>query len=160
MASTAEGHGPKNPSKDMAPGASHDALERLEKLSEKSDEKVRENGADRCSNGGKAEFVNSKEKSKVCDISFKSTSNGGLGGQNASLLKDLQVKKVKLTEKDSHHVENDVESASVNREGFSVKDDSAQTGIFQESSMEKFCKKNMEIFCKAFGDSHYFVKAG
>ena len=99
MASTARGHDPKNPSKDMAPGASHDAVERL---SEKSDEKVRENGAGRCSNGGGAEFVNSKEKSKVCDISFKPTSNGGLGGQNASLLKDLQVKKVKFTEKDSH----------------------------------------------------------
>ena len=33
-------------------------------------------------------------------------------------------------------------------------------GIFCEESMEKFRENNIEIFRKAFVDSHYLVKAG
>ena len=35
-----------------------------------------------------------------------------------------------------------------------------KAGIFRESNGRKFLENNVEIFRKAFGDSHYFVKAG
>ena len=65
-----------------------------------ADQKVQD-GAGRGSNGGRADFENSKKKPKVSNISFKPTSNGGRGGQQgkagaqgASLLKELQVKRL------------------------------------------------------------------
>ena len=49
------------------------------------------------------------------------------------------------------------EVAKVSRKGFFSKNSKK---ISCEDSMEKFRVSNIEIFRRAFGDSHYFVKAG
>ena len=52
--------------------------------------------------------------------------------------------------------ENNMEKFRANLENSSAQKEK----IFCEDSMEKFHENNIEIFRKAFGNSHYFVKAG
>ena len=57
-------------------------------------------GGRSCAKEGKVSAKNRVEKVKLCEISFKTTSNGGCG-EDTSLLKALQVKRLaeKLAEK-------------------------------------------------------------